>query len=131
MVLLNLLLSRYHVVEHYHCHEWWSYSYCGNSPFISSKTQKWTNETRLKKFFSQKTHQIRKTYLQKNVKCSHLFPYIFSALRKIRPNADFLWPLFSCIRFCPYAGKYRSEKTRILAYFAPYSLGKYWDKWKY
>ena len=46
MVLLNLLLSRYHVVEHYHCHEWWSYSYCDNSPFISSKTQKWTNETR-------------------------------------------------------------------------------------
>ena len=47
------------------------------------------------------------------------------ALRKIYQNAGFLWPIYS-----PYkenTGKYRSKKTRILAYFR--GLGKQFEKY--
>ena len=49
-----------------------------------------------------------------NLKHVHVQP-----LRTICQNTGFLWPVYSCFYpvYSPYTGVYRSEKTRILAYF--------------
>ena len=49
-----------------------------------------------KYFFAQKIYQVCKMYLQKNVKCSHSFPYF--SLSKICENTGFLSHFFSRIR---------------------------------
>ena len=48
-------------------------------------------------------------------------------LGKISQNTSFPWPIFSCMQrkstFCPYMGKYESDKTHILSDIAQ------WPSW--